>query len=204
MQRFLALLVGLLALSPQADGCEVCFSFQGNPLSLPHPRAIEIAVATRAALDKGLLGEQAASSAPSSAPSGGWNNREARSAAGVLQDRCEVVHLETAWRGHAPFSLHVVLIDTSETLELHVRGGQATLERQPRGAGDAVIATAYPGLQAIVAGRLAFDDAVRCGLVAVDGREQLIRVLFPRAVSPPCRFQPLGAPAPMNELLEKR
>ena len=49
------LIASLFFMANAAIACGVCLSVQGNPLALPHPRAIEVAVATRNALDRGLL-----------------------------------------------------------------------------------------------------------------------------------------------------
>ena len=56
MMRFaVAILASSFLMVNSVWCCGFCSLFQGDPLSLPHPLAIEIAVATREALDQGIL-----------------------------------------------------------------------------------------------------------------------------------------------------
>src|SRR5262245_22535840 len=47
----------LVALPLVSTACDTCNPLRSNALALPHPRAIELAVATRAATVKGLLSD---------------------------------------------------------------------------------------------------------------------------------------------------
>jgi ubiquinone biosynthesis protein UbiJ len=76
----------------------------------------------------------------------------------------------------APCTVHVVLIDTGQIFAVHVRGGNALLEA-PRGHADAVLATSAASLHALVARRLTVDQALRDGLLVVDGDATIARRL---------------------------
>src|SRR5271170_5085869 len=67
----LAWIVGAFVVCESASACGICFTLGNDGLALPHPKAIEIAVATRAALDKGLLRVPEVSQT-------GWDRREKR------------------------------------------------------------------------------------------------------------------------------
>ena len=174
--RFLLAIVTCSLVVDMVCGCGICHSIQGNPLALPHPRAIEIAVATRSALDKGALGE-VAERPESAGVANGWNRRPKLTGASLLRtwldtrDSARLVGPET-------FSLHVVLIDTEETFAVHVRGGSAVLEHRAAGTADAVVATTRPALQAILTGRLGLDQSIESGLLVVEGNQRIAEVLW--------------------------
>src|SRR5581483_10543007 len=96
--------------------CGFCPSLQGNPLALPQPKAIEIAVATRAALDKGRI-------QPASLPSAGgsWNHRAKQSGIAILHSWVERANANQDRRQAGSFSMHIILIDTSESLVIQSR-----------------------------------------------------------------------------------
>src|SRR5262249_48726579 len=144
MRLFSAAILATMCLTGFAAACDVCIALRGDALALPHPRAIEVAVATRAALDKGLLRP-----APASAPVGGWNRRDDASGAALAKAWAE--KLSAAPLRPETFSLHVVLVDTSEAFVIHVRGGRAVVE--PGGVGaEAAAATTSITLRALVGG----------------------------------------------------
>lgn len=164
-----AILFGSLILAAPAHGCGVCYSFAANPLALPHPRAIEIAVATRTALDRGLLKTRTSSGR-------GWNTRP--TGASSLKAWAQVAS-STIRTGQKPFSLHVVLVDSAESYAIHVRAGHLVLDSRVSDRPDAVVATTQVALQAVLSGDIPWERAVECGLLNVEGSEECARVLAP-------------------------
>jgi hypothetical protein len=177
----LALLTICILAPGLAVGCDVCFSVSGNPFALPHPRALEIAVATRSALEKGLLTERETKNV-------GWS-RTPRRASGLepLNAWLAKKNAGKATTDGGPASLHIVLIDTSEAVALHFRSGAVLLDSKPSGSGDAVIATTSHGLRALLSGELSLDRALTMKLLIVEGRPGLIDTLViqPTSTNPP-------------------
>src|SRR5262245_23040518 len=62
-----------LLVAESAYACGICFSLNGDALALPHPQAIELAVATRSAMDRGVLPTVASNT------SQGWDQRKGHS-----------------------------------------------------------------------------------------------------------------------------
>jgi hypothetical protein len=175
MRVTLAVLTSLLLAAIPVLGCGVCSSFNGNPLSLPHPRAIEIAVATRSALDKGILRERQLETTIS-----GWNRKTPPgSGLEALKAWLETKNAGKVAVVRDPVSLHIVLIDTSETAAIHFRSGAVVLDPQPSGTGDAVVATTSHGLQALLSGELSVEKAIKMKLAVIEGRQSLASALGP-------------------------
>jgi hypothetical protein len=161
-------IVGIvLAIAGGADACGVCGCFKGNPLGLPHPRAIEIAVATRTALEAGLLADRLEGS------SAGWNRHEKPSARKSIERLVEVLRAD----GDA-FTFHVLLVDTEESYLIHVRSAGVAVEPGGAGRADAVLATTGIGLQGVIDGSLTCDQAIGRTVLVIDGdRDRLLRLL---------------------------
>lgn len=151
--------------------CDLCFSVSGNPFALPHPRAIEIAVATRSALEKGLLTERETKNV-------GWS-RTPRRGSGLepLNAWLAKKNAGKVSSDAGPVSVHIVLIDTSEAVALHFRSGAVLLDSKPSGSGDALIATTSHGLRALLSGELSLDRALTMKLLIVEGRPGLVDTL---------------------------
>jgi hypothetical protein len=162
--------LGLAAPSPTL-ACGFCFSLSGNPLALPHPRAIEIAVATRAALDRGLIRQRL----PEPATGAGWDRRQERSGVPLMKAWVEGGHAAKAFSAREPFTLHIVLVDTSEGYAAHLRSGRAEFEPQPGSPADVVVVTTRPALCAILANQINLDDAVAAGVLVVERPRKLAR-----------------------------
>src|SRR5262245_56122099 len=120
-----------------------------NGLSLAHPRALEIALATRQAMDRHLL------EAPPRNSSGlrllrDWVDQQ-RSMGPVRFSHAAVVH--------------VLLVDTDEVGELQFRPGLVTLEAIPQQQADLVLATTAPALAALLTSRVPMAQATERKLV---------------------------------------
>ncbi len=178
MRTLLAILAGLLLIAAPVWGCGICSSFDGNPLALPHPRAIEIAVATRSAFDLGILREQRLDVKKIS-PSG-WNRKTSPgSGLDSLKTWLEKKNAGKTLANREPVSLHIVLIDTNETAAIHFRSGAVVLEPQIKGVGDAVVATTSHGLRALLSGEITMEHAIKKALAHIEGRPRLVLVLAP-------------------------
>jgi hypothetical protein len=174
MRMVLAVLAASMLLVPQARGCGVCTAFLGNGLALPHPRAVEIAVATRAAFDKGLLRERAPAPPWACGPARGWHDRQKPSGVRLLKAWTEKAGASKRPLRHGPCVLHVVLVDTSETCAVHFRGGIIFFERINAEPGNTVVATTCATLQALLSGEMRVETATRAGLVVIEGDQSLL------------------------------
>ena len=170
MRYIPAALCGVFLAASPACGCGLCQVLVGNPLSLPHPRAIEVAVATRAALDRGLIRQPS----PEPAAGAGWDRRRDRSGVPMMQAWVEGGPAAAAFGG-GPCTLHLVLVDTSEAVAAHLRSGRAVLEPRPAGPADVVVVTTRPALRALLAGQIKLDEAVAAGIVVVERPGKLAR-----------------------------
>jgi hypothetical protein len=152
----------------------VCLAIGGNPLTLPHPKAVEIAVATRRALDQRLI---QATNAPSrnEYASGGWNKRDHASGLALLKQRTNG-SCAAGKPGDVTLSCHVVLIDTSETILLQLRGQVVIVEARPAGPCDTLVATTLPGLQALLTRNMGLQQAIALGLLSIDGDQRAARL----------------------------
>jgi hypothetical protein len=169
VRRSMAIVGTALLIATGVDACGVCGCFKGNPLGLPHSRAIEIAVATRAALDAGLLSE-----ASGSGPTTRWNRGEKPSARKSIERLVECLRTR---EDADSLTIHVLLVDTEESCLIHVRSGGVAVEFGGRRA-DAVLATTVVGLQGLIDGRLSCDEAIQRAIVVIDGdQERLLRLL---------------------------
>jgi hypothetical protein len=151
-------------------------AFQGNPLALPHPKAIEIAVATRRALDSGLIRGKSAPTIDGVVSAGGWNKRDHVSGSALIKKCLDNIRAAQKRCGGEPFSFHVVLIDTSEAFAVQVRAGGVVLESRHTGPRDSLIATTCVGLQAIIAREITFWQAIHSGLLLVEGNQRLAQI----------------------------
>jgi hypothetical protein len=149
----------------------------GNPLALPHPRAIEVAVAARSALDRGLIRD----CPPEVSARDGWDRRQERSGAHLMKAWMERSEAVKAFGGPEPFTLHLVLADTAEACAARIRPGLIEFEPRPARQADVVVVLTRPALQAILQGQIGLDEALRAGLVVIE------RKAGPRPV-PPLRF----------------
>lgn len=159
----------VLATGPApARGCGSCYSLGGNPLALPHPKAIEVAVATRAAIEKGLITERKVILGDTLAQ----GNRGF-----IALDKVPASKLVQAWaaklgqmeRDGPPLAIHFLFIDTEQTCELIVRGGTAHFEAKPSSHSDARVVTTRAAFHALLVGGLSQSDAQRLGVLLIEG-----------------------------------
>jgi hypothetical protein len=170
-----AALAAVLLASGVAPACGPCLSLTGNPLALPHPRAIEIAVATRAAIDRGLLAEKPL--APASLAHGGGNGLVAlhKIPAPVLVERW-AERLPPRQSGRQPLSVHFLFIDTEQSCALTLRGGAVLFETRSAGHSDARVVTTRPAFHALLTGRLTLAAAQGLGVLHLEGDRQAGRI----------------------------
>jgi hypothetical protein len=160
----LAWVAAAFAICESASACGICFTLGNDGLALPHPKAIEIAVATRVALDKGLIRLPPGSQS-------GWNLREKLQGPALMDRWSEKVKaLPTQKRGET-VSFHVVLIDSCEAFVVHVRGGTMVCVPGKMERGQTGLATTSITLAALLDGRLEWAQAVKLRLLQVEGNE---------------------------------
>jgi hypothetical protein len=148
--------------------CGFCVSLNGNPLALPHPKAIEIAVATRAAIEKGQLNEKCLVPQATIFESGGGM---------IALYKVPAPLLVKAWarqcsgpkKSQATWNVHFLFIDTEEACGLSVRGGAVVFEAKPSMHSDARIVTTRTAFGALLTGALSWPEARKRGLVLLEG-----------------------------------
>jgi hypothetical protein len=162
------ILVFVTALPAPVLACGLCLSLNGNTLALPHPKAIEIAVATRAEIDKGQLNPKALVSANAIFESG---------AGMVALHKVPAPLLVKAWarncscpkKGQATWNVHFLFVDTEETCALILRAGAVLFEARPSAHSDARLVTTRTAFNALLVGSLSFPEARKRGLVYFEG-----------------------------------
>jgi hypothetical protein len=170
----------LAVIAPPLHGCGWCFSFSGNPLALPHPKAIEIAVATRAAIDQGALRDKR------------WISDDVIGGHGLIAlDRVPAPMLVKTWaekqtedgKARRPLSVHFVFIDTGETCGLIARGGAILFEPQASTQSDARVVTTRTVFYGLIKGEIGMGWAERQGLCCIEG-DAAARALLPGGLAP--------------------
>jgi hypothetical protein len=184
MRTLAGVLLCLVGLVEPVHGCGFCIALQGNALALPHPKAIEIAQATRAALDRGVLKENplVASSL--------W--REGGQGMTALE-RVPPPELVKAWaakiqpkpRDSPALNMTFVFIDTEQTCGVVFRGGAVVYDSRPLGTCDTRVVTTRAAFYAIVAGELGVADAERLGVLCVEGEKRAADLLDGRCLKAP-------------------
>jgi hypothetical protein len=164
--------LGLLVMisPPPSQGCAVCMSLN-NPLALPHPKAIEIAIATRAAVDKGLLlGEQLIPAA-TVLPNGTGFIALKRVPAGQLV-KSWMAGLKPGGQRSDPLIVHFLFVDTEEACGVEFRSGVAQYQSKLSTHSDTRLVTTKIAFHAILTGKLTAAQAKELGLMCVEGSAQ--------------------------------
>ena len=173
-----SLVVVLAAVVPApALACGFCLSLTGDPLTLPHPKAIEIAVATRSAIEKGQLNEKRLFPQETVFESGSGL---------IALSKVPAPLLVKAWakkcgcprKGQAPWNVHFLFIDTDEACGLSLRGGAVVFEAKPSAHSDALVVTTRIAFAALLNGSLGLQEARQHGLVYLEGDACVAGVLL--------------------------
>ncbi len=165
--RWAAVLALTAAVPAPAPACGFCVSLNGNPLVLPHPKAIEIAVSTRAAIEKGQLRENCLIPQATLFEGGGM----------IALHKVPATLLVKAWarkcsssgKSQANRSVHFLFIDTEEACGLTVRGGAVMFEARPSTHSDARVVTTRTAFGALLMGTLNPREACQRGLLLLEG-----------------------------------
>jgi hypothetical protein len=156
------------AVTAPALACTTCSRLIGNSLALPHPKAIEIAVATRAAIEKGLLSDR--SFIPRAMlPEGGEGVVALRKVSGPRLVEAWAAQLERSNPEIERLAVHFLFIDTEQSCGLMIRGEAIVFDRQPLFHADARVVTTRATFHALVDGALGVYEAQRLGLLLVEG-----------------------------------
>jgi hypothetical protein len=147
------------AFTSSAVACDVC-SWLGNGFSIAHPRAIEIAVATRDALDAGFIED---------------SPRTAQ--ADALIARRVAMLVPSEWTA-GDCVIEILWVDDNVTFHFAVRDKRIVASPEPAPtARKCTVVTTGPTAATLAVHRLSFDDAVTRGLVIVE--RSSIRVAAP-------------------------
>src|SRR6516162_6844806 len=148
MRGLAAALLGLLALVDPVHGCDFCLNFQGNPLALPHPKAIEIAAATRAAIDKGVMKEN-----PLVANELWQGDGQGMTALKKIPPpelvRAWSARIKLKAKEDPAFNMNFLFVDTEQACGVTVRSGTALYEAKPFGHCAARVITTRPAFYAM-------------------------------------------------------
>jgi hypothetical protein len=165
-------ILGVLVLfsPPSGRACAVCLSLN-NPLALPHPRAIEIAVATRTAIDKGLLPPEKLITAATVLANGtGFIALKRVSAAELV--KTWVARLKPRGQRSEPLIVHFLFVDTEEACGVEFRGGLVQYQPRLSSRSDARVVTTRMAFHALLTGRLTAGEARKRGLICLEGTVQ--------------------------------
>ena len=174
-QRCFLVVAAALAIPASAGACGFCVSLGSNSLTLPHPNAIEIAVATRGALDRGILRTKPL------VPTALWQG-PGKGQGMMALDRIPPTELVKVWgitilgpaANNQAFSVHFLFIDTEHSCGLTVRKGVVVYESKPATPCDARVVTTRAVFHALVAGELGVCEAIKLGLLRLEGDKQTI------------------------------
>jgi hypothetical protein len=161
--------LALTAVVPAAAmACGFCVSLNGNPLALLHPKAIEIAVSTRAAIEKGQLKEKYLVPQEALFESGrgviALHKVPAPVLVKALARKCNgSMNRQETW------NVHFLFIDTEEACGLCVRRGAVVFEARPSTHSDARVVTTRPAFSALLTGTLSLPEARKRGLLFLEG-----------------------------------
>jgi hypothetical protein len=141
--------------------CTFCNNLGSNPLGLAHPKAIEVAVATRKAMDSGLLDSGSVAQRKKSGPLlvEEWSTRLDRQGL----DRTIAVRF--------------VFIDTEESCGILVRGGRVLFDPQPTFHADSQVVTTRPAFEALLGNQLKVSKAQQLGLLLIEGDSQAVAIV---------------------------
>ena len=148
--------------------CGFCANLNGNPLALPHPKAIEIAVATRAAIEKGHLNPKRL--VPNEVLfEGGWGTTALHKLPAPLLVKAWARKCNSPPKSQATWTVHFLFIDTEEACALSVRGGAIVFEARPNVQSDARVVTTRAAFGALLMGTLRSAEGRQRGLVYLEG-----------------------------------
>lgn len=146
-----------LAQAQFSVACPVCVAM-GDPFQLPHPHALRIAVATRAAMDGGLLQDARASEAAAldaamlRVANHQFGNRSAQRVAKVQVD--------------------ILLVDEPALYRIELRGIVARvfpLQGERHRAADVRLVTTRAAIESLARGQLTIAEGIRLGLIEIEG-----------------------------------
>ncbi len=159
----------VLAAAPSAAlACGFCHNLGGNALALPHPRAIEVAVATRAAIERGSLDDRRLVPRDT-LPDGGTGLVPLHKVAAPAIVEAWAARLEQPGRDARPLAVHFLFIDTEQSCGLSARGGTVIFEAKPSFYCDARVVTTRAALLAVLDGTLSPAEAQKQRLLLIEG-----------------------------------
>jgi hypothetical protein len=155
-----------------ALACGLCLTIGGNPLALPHPKAIEIAVATRNAIDGGHLTMNPR--VPSNLWHGegtGWSALERIPPPQLVQGWA--ARLKVPGNDFDGLGVHILFIDTEHSCGLVIRKEAVLYETKTGNHCDAKAVMTRVAFYALVTGEVKISDAQQLGLLYLEGDKRL-------------------------------
>jgi hypothetical protein len=157
----------VLAAPMKGQACGWCVQLTGFTVS--HPRSVEIALATRAAIEKGLLlDETALISARTMFGEGNGlialKKVCARRLVEAWTERCHFADSAEA------VTVHFLFIASREACGIEIRRGAVLFQATPSERRDMRVITTKETMGALLAGRLSWSRARELGLLVVDGK----------------------------------
>jgi hypothetical protein len=178
LRRFATLFtIGALIVGPGL-ACDFCVQIPRIPIDADHPAAIEVAMATREAIDCGQIEINPVLN----------NSLNGGSHLPIRLNKISTRQLLKVWSSTYPARLHealratvdIVFVDTNEVCRVDVRFGNVLQDSAPNGTADIQLFTTKPGFLRLIENGLEHCEELR--LVAVEevsaGDRQSIDLLF--------------------------
>jgi len=155
-------LVAAIGQARLSVACPVCVSM-GDPFQLPHPHTLRIAVATRAAMDRGVLPEP-------------------RAGESVALDAAllRVANLQLSnWPADrlAAVDMDILLVDEPALYRVELRGIVARvfpLHGERHRPAQVRLVTTRPAIESLARGQLTIPEGIHHGLIELEGSAELL------------------------------
>jgi hypothetical protein len=158
--------------------CGSCYNLGNNPLALPHPRAIEIAIATREEIEKGRLSDRPNISR-AALPDGGSGTVSLKKVAAPFLVQAWAARLDGSRYSSQPLAIHFVFIDTEERCGVMVRGDVVLFDPSASFHSDTRAITTRATFYALTSGTLKMNEAEKRGLLIIEGSSSTAAMLLP-------------------------
>lgn len=160
---FIAFLIGT---PTNGRACGWCLNLS-NSFTLGHPKSIEIALATRAAIEKGVLQPRHLVSTKLALGEGeGVIALKKIPASALARTWLATLKLRDSAN---PLSVHILLIDTRENCGIEIRRGIVLVQAKPSMHSDVKIAMTKETLLALATKKMELHTAKKLGLLVTEG-----------------------------------
>lgn len=160
--------IAIVGVAASVYACGSCYNLGGNPLALPHPQAIEIALATRKAIESNLLSDRPMISR-AALPEGGSGEVSLQKVVAPSLVEAWAARLSESDLPGSPTAIHFLFIDTEQSCGVLVRDGAVIFARQPSFFADTHVITTRSAFHALTSGTLSAAEAQRLGMLVLEG-----------------------------------